>query len=231
MIIASLEEHRCDVPSNSDRFNAARILTKIEDLIETPMHENFVFDELIYLQFSNKFFMSFYLQIFDMSVAHKGSMLQATPAVLKIEHYVFVISQCKGGTICYTPNSLRNFWKNTQYKYKYTKYFFGEFVLTTPKIFINKMHAVSQIKMKLQNDVETNPGPENKIKLNVITQNCNGLGNIDKMRLLLNKIKALSVAGDQIVMLQETMIATDNYIKLAWRGKYILTPGTGNSKG
>jgi hypothetical protein len=32
-------------------------------------------------------------------------------------------------------------------------------------------------------------------------------------------------------MLQETMVTTDNYISIAWRGKYIHTPGTGNSQG
>jgi hypothetical protein len=37
--------------------------------------------------------------------------------------------------------------------------------------------------------------------------------------------------GETIIMLQETMVVTDNYLKLAWRGNSVFTPGTGNSLG
>ena len=32
-------------------------------------------------------------------------------------------------------------------------------------------------------------------------------------------------------MIQETMITNSRYLDLAWRGKYVFTPGTGNSQG
>jgi len=81
---------------------------------------------------------------------------------------------------------------------------------------------------KLLHDVEPNPGP-NKIK--VITLNCRGLGDINKFHLLLNRCYDVMSKMTAVIMLQETMIPNDNYLKLAWRGKYIFTPGTNNSKG
>jgi hypothetical protein len=54
---------------------------------------------------------------------------------------------------------------------------------------------------------------------------------MDKFRLLLNKVYKLAQKGPVVTLLQESMIVSDNYLALAWRGKYILTPGTGNSKG
>jgi hypothetical protein len=32
-------------------------------------------------------------------------------------------------------------------------------------------------------------------------------------------------------MLQETMVSSSQYLEMAWRGKLVFTPGTGNSKG
>jgi len=83
-------------------------------------------------------------------------------------------------------------------------------------------------------DVELNPGPEakqGKAILTVITLNCRGLGSTDKFRLLLNKMYDYMNKGELIVMLQETMIMHENYLNLAWRGKFVFTPGTGNSQG
>jgi len=37
--------------------------------------------------------------------------------------------------------------------------------------------------------------------------------------------------GKMIKMIQETMITNSIYLDLAWRGKYVFTPGTGNSQG
>jgi endonuclease/exonuclease/phosphatase (EEP) superfamily protein YafD len=95
----------------------------------------------------------------------------------------------------------------------------------------NKNHLDNYIFCTLMHDIETNPGPAKRISLKIITFNCRGLNNIDKCRLLLNKISKIIDNGQAVVMLQETMIVTDNYLKLAWRGKYIHTPGTGNSQG
>jgi hypothetical protein len=58
------------------------------------------------------------------------------------------------------------------------------------------------------------------------------LGNIDKLRLVLNKAaQAIKVNSNTIIMLQETMIKDDGYIKLAWKGTYAITYGNGNSQG
>ena len=78
-------------------------------------------------------------------------------------------------------------------------------------------------------DVETNPGPGEKLK--IITINCRGLGEIEKFRLLLNKAYDIMQKGKMIMMIQETMITNSRCLDLAWRGKYVFTPGTGNSQG
>jgi exonuclease III len=36
--------------------------------------------------------------------------------------------------------------------------------------------------------------------------------------------------GKIIIMIHETMITNSRYLDLAWRGKYVFTPGTGNSQ-
>jgi exonuclease III len=64
-----------------------------------------------------------------------------------------------------------------------------------------------------------------------LTVNCRGLGNINKFRLLLNKAYEITKLGPAIVLLQETMIVHSTYLDMAWRGKYVHTPGLGNSQG
>ena len=53
------------------------------------------------------------------------------------------------------------------------------------------IRAKTIANMLLRQNVESNPGPENNIKPNVVirTFNCNGLGNINKLRRLLIKLK------------------------------------------
>jgi hypothetical protein len=91
------------------------------------------------------------------------------------------------------------------------------------------LHTINYIKMKLMNDIESNPGPGEKLK--IVTLNCRGLGEIDKFRLLLNKAYDIIQKDNLIMMIQETMITNSRYLDLAWRGKYVFTPGTGNSQG
>ena len=91
------------------------------------------------------------------------------------------------------------------------------------------LHTINYIKAKLMNDIESNPGPGEKLK--IITLNCRGLGEIDKFRLLLNKAYDIMQKNYMIMMIQETMITNSRYLDLAWRGKYVFTPGTGNSQG
>jgi len=92
-------------------------------------------------------------------------------------------------------------------------------------------HVAQVVVIALMHDIELNPGPDKNVRLTILTLNCRGLGNMDKFRLLLNKIYKLKQKGSVIALLQETMVVSDNYLALAWRGKYVLTPGTGNSKG
>jgi len=81
----------------------------------------------------------------------------------------------------------------------------------------------------LMHDIVTNPGPGGKLK--IITINCRGLGEIEKFRLLLNKAYDMMQKGKKIMMIQDTMITNSRYLDIAWRGKYVFTPGTGNSRG
>ncbi len=96
---------------------------------------------------------------------------------------------------------------------------------------INIRALDNYLKGRLVHDIEKNPGPVSNI-VTVITLNCRGLNQISKFRLLLNKAAMLQQLNpNTIIMLQETMVIDTTYIELAWKGKYIFTPGTGNSKG
>jgi exonuclease III len=94
---------------------------------------------------------------------------------------------------------------------------------------INQRHIDNYIKSRLINDIETNPGPGEKLR--IITINCRGLGEIDKFQLLLNKAYDIMQKGKLIMMIPETMVTNSRYLDLAWRGKYVFPPGTGNSQG
>ena len=93
----------------------------------------------------------------------------------------------------------------------------------------SQRHLSSNIKNNLMHDMETNPGLGEKLK--IITMNCRGLGEIEKFRLLLNKAYDIMQKGKMVMMMQETMITNSRYLDLAWRGKNVYTPGTGNSQG
>jgi exonuclease III len=67
----------------------------------------------------------------------------------------------------------------------------------------------------LKQTVESNPGPK-KEEMKIITYNCNGLGNKEKLRRLLNKSKPLVERG-AIIFLQETHIVDISYVKLIWK--------------
>jgi hypothetical protein len=155
----------------------------------------------------------------DNSEVNKGSMLYAAP------HFLHYLSLCdhhlnhQGEGYMPFPNP-SNLAKQLYFMYIYLKLFK-----------LTKSHLECNTRATLVHDIETNPGPTNKTSLKIMTLNCRGLGDINKCRLLLNKIVKLANVSPTIVMLQETMILTDNYIKLAWRGKYVYMPGMGNSQG
>ena len=95
-------------------------------------------------------------------------------------------------------------------------------------VITSNRHLSIKIKFALLNDIETNSGPGEKLK--IITINCRGLREIEKFRLLLNKAYNTMQKGKIIMMIQETMITNSRYLDLTWRGKYVFTPGTGNSQ-
>jgi endonuclease/exonuclease/phosphatase (EEP) superfamily protein YafD len=183
--------------------------------------------------------------ILDIFLENKGRLLYAAPHSCITDHFVIIISTFKGKAICLTPFILPlittiyeigkyyiNHSSNKLNSYKNCSSHLAVSLLQNG--YMTKLtfrHLVTIVSTKLQHDVEVNPGPEQKISLKAITLNCRGLGDINKFRLLLNRIKKHSNYAQTIVMLQETMISSDDYLKLAWRGKYVHTPGTGNSHG
>jgi len=97
------------------------------------------------------------------------------------------------------------------------------------KIITSQSHQCSNVQSNLIHDIETNPGPGDKLK--IIAINCRGFWEIEKFRLLLNKAYDMMQKGKMIMMIKGTMITNSRYLDLAWRGKYVFTPGTGNSQG
>jgi exonuclease III len=84
----------------------------------------------------------------------------------------------------------------------------------------------------LKQNIESNPGMENKSRNNfsIMTYNCNGLGNQKKLRRLLVKLAPMVNKGC-IVLLQETHIKDVSYLKTVWKYKYISNCISTNSAG
>jgi hypothetical protein len=80
------------------------------------------------------------------------------------------------------------------------------------------MIALTIYHLLLTQNVEPNPGPmnQNTKAFKVITYNCNGLGNKDKLKRILHK-SAEIVNKNGIVCLQETHITNTDYLKLIWK--------------
>ncbi len=153
---------------------------------------------------------------------------------------MFKLSEkCQGGPICTTRHNFLYY----QLKIcQYHNHHYDDNQLTTADHLVNThlstfllkldaRHLMLNCKSSLMHDIETSPGPAPTRTFKILTLNCRGLGNIDKTRLLLNKIYQLANKEPVVALLQEMMITRDDYISLAWRGKYVFTPGTGNSKG
>ena len=127
---------------------------------------------------------------------------------------MFIVRQPKVVFVEYSPN--KNSQKALQQSIK-------------TKIITSQRPQCSNVKSNLVHDIETNPGPGEKLKINTI--NCKGLREIEKFRLLLNKAYDMMLKGKIIMMIQGTMITNSRYLDLAGRSKYVFTPGTGNSQG
>ena len=100
-------------------------------------------------------------------------------------------------------------------------------------IFIeDKSYTSTLIRMLLllvAGDVERNPGPED---ITLVTQNCRGLKNKDKLKQLLNRLSNMKIGNTKIVALQETHLDLDqSYIKYMWSGVMAITPGVGSKGG
>ena len=86
----------------------------------------------------------------------------------------------------------------------YSKLDHSQYNLLSKLSKLDTLHTINYIKFKLMNDIESNPGPGEKLK--IVTLNCRGLGEIDKFRLLLNKVYDMIQKNKLIMMIQETMI-------------------------
>jgi len=233
VLVVDVAVMMCVVTLEHCSWTVEDLLSHIEDMLENEdkldrhfsLHYNFSvqfyvfstsYDRCLWTHIESIFCEPSFIIIYnlDMNDTHKGRMLYATPQPSSIDHFVIIISPIKGKAICFAPS----YFLFTHF-YPYIDY-------------TDLDHLIGTINAKLMNDIKPNPGPDHsKVSLTVITLNCRGLGDIEKFRLLLNRINRKIQNATAIVMLQETMILTDNYLQLAWRGKYLFTPGTGNSQG
>lgn len=104
--------------------------------------------------------------------------------------------------------------------------------------FINSAHvSIIKWRLLLSGDIEPNPGPHPaetpETSIRILTQNCRGMGEHKKLKLILNKSQAFlkKKSSMSAVLLQEIMIKDDSQINIAWRGNYVFTPGTGHGRG
>ena len=73
----------------------------------------------------------------------------------------------------------------------------------------------------LSQGVEKNPGPDNnKPNLTVRTYNCNGLGDREKRKRVLRKVRE-EVSKGGIVLLQETHVEDETLIGIQWNLGYV----------
>ena len=84
---------------------------------------------------------------------------------------------------------------------------------------------VRRLTLLRSGDIESNPGPET---LTLMTQNCRGLKNKDKLKQLLNRCHK-DKSSTQIIALQETHLDSA-FIKYSWYGNFAITPSV-RSKG
>jgi len=82
----------------------------------------------------------------------------------------------------------------------------------------------------LKQNVESHPGPRNEGGLRIITYNCNGLGNKEKMKRLLMKLHPL-VEMNAIIFLQETHIVNTETFEMSWKHNLISNCVKTNSAG
>ncbi len=228
--LGNQDEVQRSVSGGSETWN---LENRCEDHDEDANKLNYYF----YFYYS---FISLQLSCFDIDkvLPHEGCLLYITPAFADSGYIVPFFDNIEDLTICWT-RTLFCFISNVDLPFKIFQInqtrksttmisCFLTICLSSISLHCDWRHVSWFCMKKLSNNIEPNPGPN---KLKVITLNCRGLGNIDKFRLILNRCYDIMNRMSVVVMLQETMILDDNYLKMAWRGKYVLTPGTKNSKG
>jgi exonuclease III len=77
--------------------------------------------------------------------------------------------------------------------------------------------------------VEINPGPPSGM-MEIVTYNCNGLGQRPKLKRLLTKLEK-KVNNGAVIFLQETHLVNTEYLKLTWKNKLISNCKRSNSAG
>jgi len=169
----------------------------------------------------------------DINVTDKGYLQNAMPDKTTIECFLSILSIFIEGSLrTRKVTKLHLIEQTTRNNNQKNFYVLSQIFLIVLSNF--NCHSTYFVN-KLIHDIEPNPGPisdaSTKVTLTIVTLNCRGLGSTDKFRLILNKAHELMTKGETIIMLQETMVANDNYLKLAWRGNSVFTPGTGNSLG
>ena len=83
----------------------------------------------------------------------------------------------------------------------------------------------------ISQSVEINPGPQQPTKsVSIVTYNANGLGDVKKLRRTLKKAEVIVNKGG-IVMLQETHLKSDKYLKSMWNQNVSLNCKSSNSAG
>jgi exonuclease III len=172
-----------------------------------------------------KYMYKTFKNIFRLSLElSKGTVYRIRNQMKPMNHCTFNKSVCGLKSCRFSHNS------SFSHKKENTTFFLRNFTIPF-RCLVNARLIWSHVKAKLQYDIEKNPGPVSG-SIFVVTLNCRGLNKIDKFRLLLSKVLSLQNRNSNtIFMLQETMILETKYLDLAWKGKYIFTPGTGNSKG
>jgi hypothetical protein len=110
--------------------------------------------------------------------------------------------------------------------------YFSNFTVPV-KIIISslKMLSMTIYLTLLKQTVESNPGEiKTTNKVSILSYNCNGLGNKDKLRRLLTKLNSTVEKGG-IVFLQETHIVDTSYLKMIWPHAFISNCFKTNSAG
>jgi hypothetical protein len=85
-------------------------------------------------------------------------------------------------------------------------------------VMVVELNNLLKMLLLLCGDVERNPGPE---KITLMTQNCRGLQDYNKLRMLLRSKNAVLARGGAVLALQETHLMNDNMIK--WSGNYVMS--------